>query len=147
MKIFIGNDHTAVEMKNIITKHLEEQGFEVVNLGTDKDSSVDYPDFGKAVAREVVANKGSFGIIICGSGIGISIAANKVEGARAALAYEEQGAMLARAHNNANILALGARFIANQKALGLVDVFLSTEFEGDRHQKRIDKLTIEGQGK
>ncbi|AUM62299.1 ribose 5-phosphate isomerase B [Spiroplasma monobiae] len=138
MKIFIGNDHAAVEMKNKIVEFLKEQGHEVVNIGTDSNDSVDYPDFGKEVAQKVV-QENTLGIVICGSGIGISIAANKVKGARAALCYEDQTAMLAREHNNANILALGARFIANEKAIRLVDIFLNAEFE-ERHANRVEKL-------
>ncbi|AGR41751.1 ribose 5-phosphate isomerase B [Spiroplasma diminutum] len=138
MKIFIGNDHAAVEMKNKIVEYLKENGHDVINIGTDGHDSVDYPDFGQEVAKKVVAEK-TFGIVICGSGIGISIAANKVKGARAALCYEDQGAILARQHNNANILALGARFIANEKAIRLVDIFLNTQFE-ERHKNRVEKL-------
>ncbi|QHX36298.1 ribose 5-phosphate isomerase B [Spiroplasma sp. BIUS-1] len=138
MKIFIGNDHAAVEMKNKIVEYLNSKGHEVVNIGTDSNDSVDYPDFGKEVAQRVV-QENTLGIVICGSGIGISIAANKVKGARAALCYEDQTAMLAREHNNANILALGARFIANEKAVRLVDIFLNTKFE-ERHANRVEKL-------
>ncbi|AOG60013.1 ribose-5-phosphate isomerase B [Spiroplasma helicoides] len=140
MNIYIGNDHTAVEMKNKIIEFLKSVGNNVINLGTDTSDSVDYPDFGKKVAQKVVEDKGSKGIVICGSGIGISIAANKVNGARAALCYELESTMLARQHNDANILALGARFIANEKAITLVKTFLETQFEGGRHQHRIDKL-------
>ncbi|AHI52393.1 ribose 5-phosphate isomerase B [Spiroplasma culicicola] len=140
MKIYIGNDHTGVEMKDFIKNHLVNNGYEVIDLGTNTQQSVDYPNFGKDVAQKTVADPGSFGIVICGTGIGISIAANKVKGARAALCYEQETAKLSREHNNANILALGARVIANHKAIGLVDIFLSTEFEGDRHSKRVDML-------
>ncbi|QBQ07260.1 ribose-5-phosphate isomerase B [Spiroplasma gladiatoris] len=140
MKIYIGNDHTAVDMKNIIVNHLLEQGYEVVNLGTNNIDSIDYPDYGTAVAKHVVKEKDAKGIVICGSGIGISIAANKIQGARAALCYELEAVQLSRQHNDANILALGARFIANHKALTLVDEFLKTEFEGGRHQLRVNKL-------
>ncbi|WP_339034227.1 ribose 5-phosphate isomerase B [Spiroplasma endosymbiont of Cantharis rufa] len=138
MKIYIGNDHAGVEMKNQIVKFLKTKGHEVINIGADNSHSVDYPDFGIEVAQKVVENN-SYGIIICGTGIGISIAANKVKGARAALCYEDQTTILARQHNNANILALGARIIANEKALRLVDFFLNTEFE-ERHKNRVEKL-------
>ncbi|ALD65958.1 ribose 5-phosphate isomerase B [Spiroplasma cantharicola] len=138
MKIYIGNDHAGVDMKNHIVKYLKSNGYEVINIGTDNEDSVDYPDFGKEVAKKVVENK-SFGIVICGTGIGISIAANKVKGARAALCYEDQTTILARQHNNANILALGARMIANEKAVRLVDIFLNTKFE-ERHKNRVEKL-------
>ncbi|WP_342258693.1 ribose 5-phosphate isomerase B [Spiroplasma endosymbiont of Dioctria linearis] len=138
MKIYIGNDHAGVEMKNQIVEFLKTKGHEVINIGTDDSHSVDYPAFGKEVAKKVVENS-TYGIIICGTGIGISIAANKVKGARAALCYEDQTTILARQHNNANILALGARIIANEKAVRLVDFFLNTEFE-ERHKNRVEKL-------
>ncbi|WP_339029888.1 ribose 5-phosphate isomerase B [Spiroplasma endosymbiont of Cantharis nigra] len=138
MKIYIGNDHAGIEMKNQIVEFLKTKGHEVINIGTDNSHSVDYPDFGKEVAKKVVENN-TYGIIICGTGIGISIAANKVKGARAALCYEDQTTILARQHNNANILALGARIIANEKAVRLVDFFLNTEFE-ERHKNRVEKL-------
>ncbi|WP_342275427.1 ribose 5-phosphate isomerase B [Spiroplasma endosymbiont of Cantharis lateralis] len=138
MKIYIGNDHAGVEMKNQIVEFLKTKGHEVINIGTDNSHSVDYPDFGKEVAKKVVENN-TYGIIICGTGIGISIAANKIKGARAALCYEDQTTILARQHNNANILALGARIIANEKAVRLVELFLNTEFE-ERHKNRVEKL-------
>ena len=108
MKIIIGNDHAGVEFKNTIMKHLEEQGHEVVNVGTNTLDSVDYPDIAKSVAEKVLEEEGNLGIIICGTGIGISIAANKVEGIRAALCHNEFTARMARLHNNANIVSLGA---------------------------------------
>ncbi|AGR40746.1 ribose 5-phosphate isomerase B [Spiroplasma taiwanense] len=141
MKIVIGNDHTAIEMKEKIVEHLKLKGFEIINVGTNNFASVDYPDFGKEVAKKVT-KLNCFGIVICGSGIGISIAANKVKGARAALCYEDQTTQLARQHNNANILALGARIIAIEKAIHLVDIFLETEFEGGRHSNRVQKLNF-----
>ncbi|AHI53456.1 ribose-5-phosphate isomerase B [Spiroplasma sabaudiense Ar-1343] len=140
MKIFIGNDHTAVEMKTAIVEYLESQGHEVINLGTNDLNPVDYPDLGFAVGEAVGKDVTSLGIVICGSGIGISIAANKVPGIRAALCYEKEAVELARQHNNANILALGARFIAVYKAVELVKVFLQTQFEEDRHSERVRKL-------
>ncbi|AKU79288.1 ribose 5-phosphate isomerase B [Spiroplasma turonicum] len=139
MKIFIGNDHTAIEMKNKIVEYLENKKYEVINIGTDSSSAVDYPDFGYNTAKLAVENN-TLGIVICGSGIGISIAANKVKNARAALCYDEKAAEMARKHNDANILALGARVIAVQKALDIIDVFISTSFEGERHQNRVNKL-------
>ncbi|WP_339020976.1 ribose 5-phosphate isomerase B [Spiroplasma endosymbiont of Atherix ibis] len=138
MKIFIGNDHTATEMKNKIVDYLKLHGHEVVNIGTNSNDSVDYPDFGKQVATKVV-EENAMGIVICGTGIGISISANKVKGARAALCYEDQTAILAREHNDANILALGARMIAIEKAVRLVDIFLNSKFE-ERHSNRVNKL-------
>ncbi|WP_338969974.1 ribose 5-phosphate isomerase B [Spiroplasma endosymbiont of Labia minor] len=140
MRIYVANDHTAVEMKNKIIEHLNILGHEVINLGTDSIKSISYAEKGIELAKRVVNDKESFGIAICGTGIGISIAANKVNGARAALSYEETTTRLAREHNNANILALGARIIAIEKALKLIDIFLSTPFEGGRHIKRIESL-------
>ncbi len=140
MKIYIGNDHAAVEMKNAIVDHLEKNNIQVENIGTDSNEAVDYPDYGKKVASLVVNDDSSLGIVICGSGIGISIAANKIDGARAALCYEEETTILARQHNNANILALGARISTVEKAISLVDLFIYTKFEGGRHQKRVEKL-------
>lgn len=140
MKIYIGNDHTAVEMKNVLKAHLEKNNYEVIDLGNTDGKSSNYAEYGIAVGTAVAKDKTSFGIVICGTGIGISIGANKVKGARAALVYEVQAAHLAREHNNANIVALGARFIANQKATEIVDEFLSTKFEGGRHEDRIKVL-------
>ncbi|WP_338972399.1 ribose 5-phosphate isomerase B [Spiroplasma endosymbiont of Panorpa germanica] len=140
MKIFIGSDHTALEMKSAISDFLKTLGHQVTDLGPESDEAVDYPDFGFKVGEAVNKNKNSLGIVICGSGIGISIAANKVKNIRAALCYEKEAVELARKHNNANVLALGARFIAVQKAVNLVETFINTEFEGDRHETRVRKL-------
>ncbi|ASP27816.1 ribose-5-phosphate isomerase B [Spiroplasma corruscae] len=139
MKIYIGNDHTAVEMKEKICKYLKDNNYDVVDLGTNTSQAVDYPDFGTDVARKVVEDN-ALGIVICGSGIGISIAANKIKYARAALCHEDKAAEMARKHNNANILALGARVIAIEKAIDIVKTFLTTSFEADRHVKRVKKL-------
>lgn len=139
-KIYIGNDHTAIEMKNVITKHLTENGYEVVDVGNNDGNSCNYANIGITLAEAVVADKDSKGIALCGTGIGISIAANKVQGARAGLVYEVQTAELTRQHNNANILATGARLIAVDKAILLVDTFLNTEFESGRHQERVGTL-------
>ncbi|WP_424526713.1 ribose 5-phosphate isomerase B [Spiroplasma endosymbiont of Glossina fuscipes fuscipes] len=140
MKVFIGNDYTGVEMKNVIVEYLKAQGHQIINLGTDSDVAVDYPDLGQAVGEKVMQEKDSFGIVICGTGIGISIAANKVKGVRAALCNETILAKLAREHNNANVLALGARMIANQNATWIVETFLNTTFDAGRHAFRVDKL-------
>ncbi|ATQ35268.1 ribose 5-phosphate isomerase B [Mesoplasma entomophilum] len=139
-KIYIANDHTAIEMKNAIKKHLVGQGFEVVDLGNNDGTSCNYANIGITLAEAVVSDTNSKGIALCGTGIGISIAANKVKGARAGLVYEVQTAELTRQHNDANILATGARLIAIEKALLLVDTFLSTEFEGGRHKERVGTL-------
>ncbi|ATZ20634.1 ribose 5-phosphate isomerase B [Mesoplasma coleopterae] len=139
-KIYIANDHTAIEMKNAIKEHLLGQGFEVVDLGNNDGTSCNYANIGITLAEAVVSDTNSKGIALCGTGIGISIAANKVKGARAGLVYEVQTAELTRQHNDANILATGARLIAIEKALLLVDTFLSTEFEGGRHKERVGTL-------
>ncbi|WP_425378203.1 ribose 5-phosphate isomerase B [Spiroplasma endosymbiont of Polydrusus pterygomalis] len=140
MKIVIGNDHTGTEMKNAIVKYLTEQKHQIINLGTDSVMAVDYPDIGQAVGERVIQEQDSIGIVICGTGIGISIAANKIKDIRAALCNETVLAKLAREHNNANVLALGARIIANQNAIWIVEMFLNTAFDAGRHNLRVDKL-------
>lgn len=140
MKIIIGNDHSAVEMKNEIVKYILELGFDVENVGTDDFNSVDYPIFAKKVCHKVLEEKNSLGIAICGTGIGISIACNKVKGIRAGLCHESFSAMMTRKHNNANVLCLGARVTGIELAKYIVKTFLETEFEGGRHQRRIDML-------
>ncbi|UKS54424.1 ribose 5-phosphate isomerase B [Mycoplasma feriruminatoris] len=139
-RIYIGNDHSAVEMKQAIVNHLKEKNYEVIDLGNNDGKSCNYAKIGQVVAEHVVNDPNSRGIVICGTGIGISIAANKVKTARAALVYEKETAELARIHNDANILALGARIIAIAKAINLVDVFLNTPFEGGRHIERVNTL-------
>ncbi len=141
MKIAIGNDHTAVEMKNHIKKYLEDKGYELVNLGTDSKERCDYPVFGKKVADAVASGECERGILICGTGIGISLAANKVRGIRAAVCSEPYSARLTRMHNNANIIAFGARVVGEATAEMIVDEFLNAEYEGGRHQKRIDMIS------
>lgn len=140
MKIAIGNDHVAVELKNHIKKYVEAKGYEVVNFGTDSTESCDYPVYGEKVARAVAAGECDLGIIICGTGIGISLAANKVKGIRAAVCSEPYSARLTRKHNNANIIAFGARVIGQEMAEMIVDEFLNTEYEGGRHQRRVDMI-------
>lgn len=140
MKIAIGNDHVAVEMKNHITRYLEEKGYEIVNFGTDSEERADYPIYGKKVADAVVSGECDLGILICGTGIGISLAANKVPGIRAAVCSDPYSARLTRQHNNANIIAFGARVVGTATAEMIVDEFLTAEFEGGRHQKRIDMI-------
>ncbi len=137
MKVYLSADHGGLELKNHIKERLTANGYDVEDFGTNSSESVDYPVYGKKVAKAVVANTGSFGIVVCGSGIGISIAANRVHGARAALIRSVEEAKLTREHNDANILALGGRFTSQAEADGIVDTFLSTEFEGGRHQKRV----------
>ena len=140
MKIIIGNDHAGVELKQNLVKYLEEKGNEVINVGTDTHESVDYLDIAEAVGKLVLENKDSLGIIVCGTGIGISIAANKLKGIRAALCHNELTARLARQHNDANIISLGARIIGEDLAKACVDAFLETEFEGGRHLRRVCKI-------
>ena len=140
MKIAIGNDHVAVAMKNHIKNYLEAKGYEVVNFGTDTEERTDYPIYGKKVADAIVSGECELGILICGTGIGISLAANKVEGIRAAVCSEPYSARLTRQHNNANIIAFGARVVGEATAEMIVDEFLSAEYEGGRHQGRIDMI-------
>lgn len=139
--IAIANDHTAAEFRKPIIEYLEQAGYEVLDLGTKSEKPVDYPDFGTKIAKAIVAKKADLGIAICGTGIGISIAANRFHGVRCALVYEEETTRLARQHNNANILALGARIISCYKAVELVKIFLDTPVSSEtRHQERIKKL-------
>ena len=140
MKVALGADHGGFELKEAIKSHLTEKGYEIVDFGTDSTESVDYAYFGEKVG-EYVVKEGILGILCCGTGIGISLAANKVNGVRAACCSDYFSAKMTRAHNNANILALGGRVVGAGLALELVDVFLTTEFEGGRHQRRIDQIT------
>ena len=140
MKIAIGNDHAAVEMKMELKKYLEELGHEVVNFGTDTEESCHYPDFGEKVGRAVVAGEADCGVLICGTGVGISIAANKVNGVRAAVCSDTTTAHLVKEHNNAKIIALGARIVGIETAKDIVKAYLDAEFMGGRHQTRIDMI-------
>ena len=141
MKIGIGNDHTAVAYKEEITRHIKEvYGYEVVNYGTDSNESYDYPLAGETVANAVAHGEVDLGIIICGTGIGISLAANKVRGIRCAVCSEPYSAKLSRQHNNSNMLAFGARVIGIELAKMIVDSWLTAEFEGGRHQRRVDMI-------
>ncbi len=140
MKIGIGNDHTGVEMKQEISLYLEEKGYEVVDFGTNSTESTDYPIYGEKVARAVAAKQVDLGVLICGTGIGISLAANKVKGIRAAAVSEPVSARLARQHNNANIIAFGARIVGLEEAKAIVDAWLDAEFLGGRHAKRVDMI-------
>lgn len=141
MKIAIGNDHAAVEMKNEIKAYLESKGHEVINFGTDTSDSCDYPVYGQKVAEAVASGQAEEGVLICGTGIGISLAANKVPGIRAAVCSEPVSARLAKQHNDANIIAFGARIVGLEEAKTIVDAFFDAEFEGGRHQRRIDLIT------
>jgi ribose 5-phosphate isomerase B len=140
MKVAVAADHAGYRLKTVVAEWLQENGHEVLDLGTDSEESVDYPPFCAAAARAVVKGEAERGIVIGGSGNGEAIAANKVRGARAALCHNEWTARMARQHNDANVLAMGARLLADAYALVLVEVFLSTDFEGGRHENRIEQL-------
>ncbi|WP_306351243.1 ribose 5-phosphate isomerase B [Flavobacterium sp. '19STA2R22 D10 B1'] len=142
MKISIGNDHAGPDYKKAIVKFLEGKGIEVINHGTDAFDSVDYPDFVHPVATDVENKTVDFGIIICGSGNGVAMAANKHQQVRAAVCWTKEIATLSRQHNNANILSIPARFTAIPQAIEMVDAFLNTTFEGGRHQTRVDKIPV-----
>ena len=140
MKIAIGNDHAGPDYKKAIVSFLEAKGIEVINYGTDTYDSVDYPDFGHPVAQDVEDKKVDFGIIICGSGNGIAMSANKHQGVRAALCWTKEISALARQHNDANVVSIPARYTSIQQAIEIVDTFLTTEFEGGRHANRVNKI-------
>ena len=140
MKIGIGNDHAALEMKNQVMQYLEEKGYEVINYGTNTPESCNYPEFGEKVGRAVVSGEVDCGILICGTGVGISLAANKVKGVRAVVCSEPYSAKLSKQHNNTNILAFGARVVGIELAKMIIDEWLGAEFEGGRHQTRVDMI-------
>lgn len=140
MKIGIGNDHAAVDMKREVVEFLEEKGYEVVNFGTDTKESCHYPEYGRKVAEAVAAKEVDLGILICGTGVGISLAANKVKGIRAVVCSEPYSAKLSRQHNNTNVLAFGARVIGIELAKMIIEEWLNAEFMGGRHQDRIDMI-------
>lgn len=142
MRIGLGSDHGGVELKRSIADYLSGRGIQVVDYGTDTDQSVDYPDFGEKVAVAVTSGEVDGGIVICGTGIGISIAANKIPGIRAALVTDPYMARMAKEHNNANILALGGRVISPEAARQMVAAWLDATYEGGRHQRRIDKISL-----
>ena len=140
MRIGIGNDHSAVEMKREVMKFLQDLGYEVINYGTDSTESCDYPVYGEKVGQAVASKEVDLGILICGTGVGISLAANKVKGIRAVVCSEPYSARLSRQHNNTNILALGARVVGIELAKMIIEEWLSAEFEGGRHQRRVDMI-------
>ena len=138
-KILIASDHAGFDLKSLLIKELQKSGFEIQDLGCDSaEKSVDYPDFAQKLSKKL---KKGFGILICGSGIGISIAANRFKHIRAALCHNVKCAKLTRAHNDANVLCLGARMISQKTALAIVKAFLNTKFEGERHERRVKKLS------
>lgn len=140
MKIAVASDHGGYLLKETVKKHLEDGGIEVLDLGTHSEESVDYPVYGKLCGETVANGEADLGVVCCGTGIGISIAANKVKGIRCGLCTSVEMAHLTKQHNNANILALGGRTTAPELALAIVDEWLDTEFEGGRHQRRVDML-------
>ena len=140
MNISIGNDHAGVNLKEKIIYHLEQKGHQLYNHGTNGEESVDYADFIHPVARHVVENKSELGIVVCGSGNGAAMTANKHQNIRAALCWSAEISKLSRQHNDANILSIPARFVNTEQALEMVDLFITTSFEGGRHQKRIEKI-------
>ncbi len=140
IKVAIGADHAGFQYKEIIRKHLEQAGFAVSDFGTYDESSVDYPDFAHPTASAVEEGKVSSGILICGSANGVAITANKHQGIRAAICWKTEIAQLAREHNNANIICIPARFVSPEEAIAMVNLFLKTEFEGGRHQNRVNKI-------
>jgi ribose 5-phosphate isomerase B len=141
MRIAIGADHAGFELKELIKQTLDELRIAYRDVGTDSDDSVDYPDFAAKVARGVASGEFDRGVLVCGTGIGMALAANKIPGVRAAPVMDLETARLAREHNNANVLALGARVTPPERALDIVRLFLKTEFEGGRHERRLSKVT------
>ncbi len=140
MIVAIAGDHGGFALKQKIRKHLIERGIKIADLGTDSEESVDYPEFGKACAQAVASGKADRGIVICGTGIGISIAANRIRGIRCGLCTSVEMAELSRKHNNANMLAMGGRITSVEDAIRITDAWLDTEFEGGRHSRRVDML-------
>lgn len=140
MKIGLGSDHGGFKLKEEVRKHLEERGIEYIDYGTHSEESVDYPDYGKKVGEAVVSGDCDKAIVVCGTGIGISIAANKVDGVICALCSDTYSARMTRQHNNSNMLAMGERVLGVGLALDIVDTWLNTDFEGGRHARRVDKI-------
>ena len=140
MKLAIGNDHAGSDLKKKIAYLLQAQNIEVVNYGTDQNESVDYPDFAHPVGKSIQENKVDLAIVICGSGNGVNMVVNKYPKVRSALCWNTELAALARSHNNANILAIPARFVSEEVAIEMVNTFLTTPFEGGRHQNRVEKI-------
>lgn len=140
MIVALGSDHAGYPLKEAIKKHLENKGISVLDFGTDSLVSVDYPDYGEKVGKCVANEKADFGIVCCGSAEGISIAANKIKGIRCGIGYNDEVSKLLREHNDANVIAFGARFMSEEEVMPRVDLFLNTEFAGGRHQNRVEKI-------
>ncbi|MFW6095547.1 MAG: ribose 5-phosphate isomerase B [Bacteroidota bacterium] len=143
IKIAIAGDHAGYELKTYLIEYLSRKGYKVKDFGTDSEESVDYPDFAHPLAKSVSKGENDFGITICGSGNGISMVVNKYPEIRAALCWNKEISKLARTHNNANVCSLPARFLTKEEARDIVEIFLSTDFEGGRHQRRIDKIPVQ----
>jgi len=143
MKISIGNDHAGTGLRHPLIEHLEAEGHTLIDHGTKDHESVDYPDFAQTVGHDVASGKADFGVLICSTGIGMSISANKVKGIRAALVYNEDAAEFSRKHNNANVICMGKKYQDGDSACKLVDIFLKTSFEGGRHERRVEKIEAE----
>ncbi|MFC1517975.1 ribose 5-phosphate isomerase B [Candidatus Margulisiibacteriota bacterium] len=141
MKVALGSDHGGFELKEILKKFLNERGYKVTDVGTQSTDSCDYPDYGIKVAEKVAKGEADRGILVCGTGLGMSMTANKVKGIRSALCHDVYTAKMAREHNDSNVLALGARVLKKELALDILETWLTTNFEGGRHQKRIDKIS------
>jgi len=141
-RIALGSDHAGFHIKETVRQFLENAGYPLDDLGTWSEESVDYPDYGKAVGEHVATHKADYGIAVCGTGIGISIAANKVPKIRAAVAHDVNTARLAREHNDANVLAMGGRIVNNKQAIEMVQTFLTTAFLGGRHARRVEKIGL-----
>ena len=141
MKIAVGCDHGGLEYKNAIAKHLKEQGHEVVDVGTYSLDSCHYPVYGEAVARKVASKECDFGVVVCTSGEGIAISANKVKGVRCGIGYNDEVSKLMRQHNDANVISFGQKFMSLEDVLRRVDIFISTSFEGGRHKTRVDMIS------
>ena len=141
MKIAIGSDHAGYDLKSILIKHIKNMGFNLRDFGTNSKDSCDYPDYAKEVALCVSNGEADMGILICGTGIGMSICANKIRGIRAALCVSNEMAKLSRQHNNANIICLGARLLKDDEACSIIDTWLTTDFEGGRHERRLSKIS------
>jgi len=139
--IVLGADHAGFRAKETVKKYLEGAGYPVEDVGTHSEESVDYPDFARAVGERVAAGNDLLGVLVCGTGIGMSIAANKVEGIRAALAHDSLTARRAREHNDANVIALGGKVVGDDEAIAIVQEFLGAQFAGGRHQRRVDKIS------
>ncbi len=145
MKVVVGSDHGGFELKEILKKHLSDKGFDIIDVGAYDTNSVDYPDIAELACKRVTSGECSWGVLVCGTGIGISMAANKISGIRCALVSNEYSAEMTKRHNNANMLAFGGRVTGPDLAKNILDSYIGAEFEGGRHQNRIDKITaLEG---